>query len=113
MLSHGNIISMISSSVELGIKMKSDDIHISYLPLAHIFERAVQTILYGEGGSIGFFRGEVPLLFDDIASKKILFYFYFFIFIFLFFIFTFFLFFTFFFLSFETNYLSFCTKTFQ
>ena len=73
MLSHGNIISMISSSVELGINLRSDDVHISYLPLAHIFERAVQTILYSEGGAIGFFRGEVPLLFDDIASKNNLF----------------------------------------
>eukprot|EP01091_Cochliopodium_minus_P000050 TRINITY_DN1006_c0_g1_i1.p1 TRINITY_DN1006_c0_g1~~TRINITY_DN1006_c0_g1_i1.p1 ORF type:complete len:545 (-),score=175.28 TRINITY_DN1006_c0_g1_i1:460-2094(-) len=70
MLSHGNIISMISSSVELGIKLRSDDVHISYLPLAHIFERNVQTVLFMAGGAIGFFQGDIPKLFDDIAVLK-------------------------------------------
>ena len=70
MLTHGNIISMISSSIELGIKLKPDDVHISYLPLAHIFERNVQAVVFMSGGAIGFFQGDIPKLFDDIAGKK-------------------------------------------
>lgn len=70
MLSHGNILSMISSGIELGIKLRPDDVHISYLPLAHIFERAVQTILFMAGGCVGFFQGDIPKLFEDIALLK-------------------------------------------
>ena len=39
-----------------GIATSSNDVHISYLPLAHIFERALQGIFYCEGSAVGFFQ---------------------------------------------------------
>lgn len=39
---------------------------ISFLPLAHMFERLVQTAIYSNGGSAGFFRGDIRGLADDI-----------------------------------------------
>lgn len=47
-----------------------DDVHISYLPLAHIFERVVFTALIAVGASIGFFRGDTLKLMDDISTLR-------------------------------------------
>ena len=43
-------------------------VHISYLPLAHIYERIVIATLMVLGGSIGFYQGEIPKLMDDISK---------------------------------------------
>ena len=50
--------------------LSADDVHISYLPLAHVFERAVECALWGRGASIGFFQGDVLKLVDDIQELK-------------------------------------------
>ena len=39
--------------------MEKDDVHLSYLPLPHLFERAVYTILTFKGASIYFFSGDI------------------------------------------------------
>ncbi len=70
MLTHANIISMIAGAALSGVATASNDIHLSYLPLAHIFERAVQGIVYCEGSACGFFQGSVLKLFDDIQVLK-------------------------------------------
>uniref|UniRef100_A0A7M4EWM2 Arachidonate--CoA ligase n=1 Tax=Crocodylus porosus TaxID=8502 RepID=A0A7M4EWM2_CROPO len=46
------------------------DISISYLPLAHMFERVVQTVLYTSGAKVGFFQGDIKLLTDDMKALK-------------------------------------------
>lgn len=43
---------------------------ISYLPLAHMFERLVQAVIYSGGGSVGFFRGDIRNLADDIKTLR-------------------------------------------
>ncbi len=70
MITHANIISMIAGAALCGVATASNDVHISYLPLAHIFERAVQGIVYCEGSACGFFQGSVLKLFDDIQELK-------------------------------------------
>lgn len=42
------------------------DVHISYLPLAHIYGRMIDGIALAEGASIGFFRGDILGLVDDM-----------------------------------------------
>jgi hypothetical protein len=42
MLSHRNIIADASGAWFAGVKLEATDVHISYLPLAHMFERCVQ-----------------------------------------------------------------------
>ncbi len=44
--------------------------HISYLPLAHVYERFNVTLLTYHGGAIGFYRGDVLTLLDDIEALK-------------------------------------------
>lgn len=42
----------------------------SYLPLAHMFERIMQVGLYAHGAQVGFFRGEVLTLTNDIQALR-------------------------------------------
>jgi long-chain acyl-CoA synthetase len=48
-------------------KITSSDVHISYLPLAHVFERIVQVILFNKGCSLGFYQGDTLKLTEDMA----------------------------------------------
>lgn len=47
-----------------------NDVYISYLPLAHIFDRMGEEMLLAVGGSIGYWRGDLQGLVDDIGSLK-------------------------------------------
>uniref|UniRef100_A0A667YSB0 Arachidonate--CoA ligase n=1 Tax=Myripristis murdjan TaxID=586833 RepID=A0A667YSB0_9TELE len=46
------------------------DVHISYLPLAHMFERVVEGVMLVHGARIGFFQGDIRLLMDDLSTLK-------------------------------------------
>ncbi|TNN84805.1 Long-chain-fatty-acid--CoA ligase 5 [Liparis tanakae] len=48
----------------------TQDVSISFLPLAHMFERVVQTVMYGAGGKVGFFQGDIRLLPDDMKTLQ-------------------------------------------
>jgi acyl-CoA synthetase (AMP-forming)/AMP-acid ligase II len=56
MLTHFNIISMLAAANKAGLALTSQDVHISYLPLAHIFERAVMAGVFCEGAAVGFYQ---------------------------------------------------------
>ncbi|XP_040868807.1 long chain acyl-CoA synthetase 4-like [Glycine max] len=43
---------------------------MSYLPLAHTFFRTIEEIFIWHGASIGFWRGDVKLLIDDVGELK-------------------------------------------
>lgn len=51
---------------ERGFELTSEDIHISYLPLSHALEFLVQCWVFINGASIGFMKGEISTLTDDI-----------------------------------------------
>jgi long-chain acyl-CoA synthetase len=70
MLTHGNFIADAAGILKLNPVFTKNDVCISYLPLAHVFERIVQTGIFGSGASTGFFRGTVQELFDDIALLR-------------------------------------------
>uniref|UniRef100_A0A0E0PTS7 AMP-dependent synthetase/ligase domain-containing protein n=1 Tax=Oryza rufipogon TaxID=4529 RepID=A0A0E0PTS7_ORYRU len=55
---------------EFLIMFDHDDVYISYLPLAHIFDRIFEELFISHGSKIGFWRGDVKLLVDDIAALK-------------------------------------------
>ncbi|KAA0709774.1 Long-chain-fatty-acid--CoA ligase 1 [Triplophysa tibetana] len=46
------------------------DVHISYLPLAHMFERVVQGVILAHGARIGYFQGDIRALMDDLTTLK-------------------------------------------
>ncbi|RQM25845.1 hypothetical protein B5M09_013295, partial [Aphanomyces astaci] len=45
-------------------------VHISYLPLPHVMERCVTSIIARLGASMGFYQGDVVHLMDDMAELK-------------------------------------------
>ncbi|XP_058262007.1 long-chain-fatty-acid--CoA ligase 5 isoform X3 [Hemibagrus wyckioides] len=73
MLTHENVVADAASfvkSFESAFTALSSDVLISFLPLAHMFERVVQTVLYSVGGRVGFFQGDIKLLPDDMKTLK-------------------------------------------
>uniref|UniRef100_A0A8B9Z783 Arachidonate--CoA ligase n=1 Tax=Buteo japonicus TaxID=224669 RepID=A0A8B9Z783_9AVES len=48
----------------------SDDVLISFLPLAHMFERVVECVVLCHGARIGFFQGDIRLLMDDLKTLQ-------------------------------------------
>ncbi|KAG2410863.1 Long chain acyl-CoA synthetase [Vigna angularis] len=51
-------------------KLSEKDVYLSYLPLAHIFDRVIEEAMIMHGASIGFWRGDVKLLLEDIGELK-------------------------------------------
>ncbi|XP_069049190.1 long-chain-fatty-acid--CoA ligase 1a isoform X1 [Lepisosteus oculatus] len=73
MLTHENIVSNCSAFTkvtEMICRLNTTDIHVSYLPLAHMFERVVQAVILCHGARIGFFQGDIRLLMDDLKTLR-------------------------------------------
>ncbi|NWH46268.1 ACSL5 ligase, partial [Fregata magnificens] len=73
MLTHQNVVANAAAflrSTENSVECTSSDITISYLPLAHMFERVVQTVVYSCGAKVGFFQGDIKLLTEDMKTLK-------------------------------------------
>ncbi|KAK6143915.1 hypothetical protein DH2020_024263 [Rehmannia glutinosa] len=66
-LSHGNLVASVAG-MTLAVKFYSSDIYISYLPLAHIYERANQIMSAYYGVAVGFYQGE--RLFNAAYNSK-------------------------------------------
>ncbi|KAE9354244.1 Long chain acyl-CoA synthetase 7, peroxisomal [Phytophthora fragariae] len=52
------------------IHILPSDVHCSYLPLAHVFERAVLGVLQAHGASAGFYQGDLLTLMDDLVELQ-------------------------------------------
>lgn len=52
------------------LKVISEDVHMSYLPLAHMFEAVVQLMMFQHGARVGFSRGDVRYLTDDLQILR-------------------------------------------
>eukprot|EP01024_Parvocaulis_polyphysoides_P034030 TRINITY_DN30148_c0_g2_i3.p1 TRINITY_DN30148_c0_g2~~TRINITY_DN30148_c0_g2_i3.p1 ORF type:complete len:662 (+),score=95.68 TRINITY_DN30148_c0_g2_i3:33-1988(+) len=74
MLTHRNILSVVILDKrqvdEYGFKLGSNDVFLSYLPLAHSFGIMVEQLMYHVGAQIGCWRGDVKLLIEDVASLR-------------------------------------------
>ena len=70
LLTHRNLSNPSGGLIQSGIPIYPTDIHISYLPLAHVYERAVVTVALSSGASVGFFSGDINQLMDDIAILR-------------------------------------------
>ncbi|KAK1376630.1 Long-chain-fatty-acid--CoA ligase [Heracleum sosnowskyi] len=46
------------------------DVYLSYLPLAHIFDRVMEEQIISSGASIGFWQGNIKLLMNDVKALK-------------------------------------------
>lgn len=75
LLTHRNILSncmayQYQASLGHGAIICKDDIHISYLPLAHVFERTLQGMFAGTGARMGFYQGDTLKLLDDVGELR-------------------------------------------
>ncbi|NXS99690.1 ACSL5 ligase, partial [Jacana jacana] len=73
MLTHQNVVANAAAflrSTENTVECTTSDVTMSYLPLAHMFERVVQTVVYSCGAKVGFFQGDIKLLTDDMKTLK-------------------------------------------
>ncbi|KAF1760494.1 hypothetical protein GCK72_008743 [Caenorhabditis remanei] len=75
MLTHSNIVANISGFLKILFAFQpsmidTTQVHISYLPLSHMMEQLTHWTLLGFGSKIGYFRGSIQGLTDDIKSLK-------------------------------------------
>ncbi|XP_076126030.1 long-chain-fatty-acid--CoA ligase 1 [Alosa pseudoharengus] len=73
MITHGNIASNTSSVIKIlegYFVIRQEDVSISYLPLAHMFERMIQVSMFCHGARVGFYQGDISLLTDDIKTLR-------------------------------------------
>jgi len=70
LLTHMNFLSSFSGINSLGVSLSSDDIGISYLPMAHVMELAFHTNLLFAGAAVGFYGGNILKLVEDITILK-------------------------------------------
>ena len=52
------------------VNIKATDIHLSYLPMAHAFENAIQIAGLIRGGRVGFYSGNTAQLVDDLLALR-------------------------------------------
>ncbi|KAL6771392.1 LCS3B [Auxenochlorella protothecoides x Auxenochlorella symbiontica] len=73
-ITHANMISQVAASVcaalPLLVASQAMERHVSYLPLAHIYERMTYAMCTYLGGGLGFFRGDPQTLLDDIQALR-------------------------------------------
>ena len=74
-LTHGNVLSFVAGaeylvSTNQTYQFSKTDVHLSYLPLAHIFERIIQATIVYYGGKIGFYQGDTLKLLADTEVLK-------------------------------------------
>ncbi|XP_076440059.1 long-chain-fatty-acid--CoA ligase 5-like [Babylonia areolata] len=74
MLTHRGSVATSSSALHQVLasnpEVTPDDVMISYLPLAHSYERLLHGVVYMCGAQIGFFQGDVRKLMDDIKELQ-------------------------------------------
>ncbi|XP_076151100.1 long-chain-fatty-acid--CoA ligase 1a isoform X1 [Alosa pseudoharengus] len=73
MLTHGNVVANCAAFIrvtEVHSMLNQSDIHMSYLPLAHMFERVVEGVILIHGARIGYFQGDIRLLMDDLKTLQ-------------------------------------------
>ncbi|XP_029297555.1 long-chain-fatty-acid--CoA ligase 1-like isoform X2 [Cottoperca gobio] len=73
MLTHRNVVSNCSAFIKMtesNAQTTSEDVLLSFLPLAHMLERVVEGVMIVHGARIGYFQGDIRLLSDDLNTLK-------------------------------------------
>ena len=72
MLSNSNFLSAITNILHFAnvFAFKESDVYISYLPLAHVFDRLGCHTMLKQGGAIGFFGGKILNITEDLQILK-------------------------------------------
>ncbi|KAK4422516.1 Long chain acyl-CoA synthetase 4 [Sesamum alatum] len=74
MISNNSIVTLIAGVKHMlesvNEALNVNDVYLSYLPLAHIFDRVIEECFINQGAAIGFWRGDVKLLVEDIVELQ-------------------------------------------
>lgn len=74
MTTHENFAAMAAAVLHVlsttSMVFSAEDVHFSYLPLAHSFERLMQAIMFLYGAQVGFFQGDRTLLLSDLKKLR-------------------------------------------
>ena len=70
LITHQNLISNMVGINSVLFKLTESDVHLSYLPLPHMMERVIQSVLTSAGGSIGFFQGDPLKILEDLVALR-------------------------------------------
>lgn len=71
MLSHTNFMSVLAAlKYHPNVKIYPEDVHLSYLPMPHVFERVFLYATLSQGAKVYFYSGDVQKLKDDLAEVK-------------------------------------------
>lgn len=72
LLSNRNFLSAFTNIMQMAslIRFVKTDVYISYLPLAHVFDRLGCHTILSQGGSIGFFGGKILQITEDLMLLK-------------------------------------------
>ncbi|KAJ7006632.1 long chain acyl-CoA synthetase 9 [Populus alba x Populus x berolinensis] len=66
MMTHGNVLAVVSSVRTIVPGLEGNDVYLAYLPLAHILEIAAENVVAGVGSAIGYGS---PLTLTDTSNK--------------------------------------------
>ncbi|RIB27447.1 hypothetical protein C2G38_2160520 [Gigaspora rosea] len=72
-LKHSNILANVAgilATIHVTQKIKTSDRHLSYLPLAYVFERITVMTLLFSGASIAFYSGKISTVLQDAEEVK-------------------------------------------
>ncbi|KAI3429472.1 hypothetical protein D9Q98_005564 [Chlorella vulgaris] len=74
MLSHTNVMAAIVTLqtfiAHVNMGLDHTDVYLSFLPLAHIFDRSAEELYLYLGASIGYWRGDIKGLMEDIGALR-------------------------------------------
>ena len=70
MISHKALLSEINIMDSVDFEMYEDDVYFSFLPLAHIMERLIITLLITHGRPFGFYTGSPARIIEDAGYLK-------------------------------------------
>jgi long-chain acyl-CoA synthetase len=54
MITHGNMVATTAAVMTIVPNLGMDDVYLAYLPLAHVFELAAETVMLASGTAIGY-----------------------------------------------------------
>lgn len=69
MLTQNNVMATLAA-IATAIEFRPDDVHLSYLPMPHIFEKMIFVCMLYHGARIGMYNGDVQRLKEDLAELK-------------------------------------------
>lgn len=69
-ITHKNMLAMINGVKNGALDIVPEDVYISYLPLAHMLDRAICHYLSGVGAGIGFYSGDILNLKEDLIALR-------------------------------------------